>query len=111
MAYVNHYAMSVDASDSGFLRRLATSLAKLAGFIQSEATSTAYHGQRQALAHRVSLDPMGHAQRVALVVIEANADLQTASDAGGVAGPWTPDDADVDDGVSASWNLLAGVAT
>lgn len=108
MAYLNHDAMSRDVT---FQRKLAASLAKNANDIQSEATNTTHHQLRQLLAHRVALDPSGWAQRMAQATIQANTNLKTAADAGGTAGPWTTSDADLDAGVSAVWNIFAGVQT
>jgi len=108
VAYVNAEALSRDIT---FRRKLATSLASAANAIQSEAPSTAYHVQRQLLAQKVAVDPLGWAERFAQCAVQAVAALKTAADAGGTAGPWTVVDADLDSGVSAVWNTFAGVLT
>lgn len=108
MGYVEQDALSRDVT---FQRKLAASLASAANAINSEAPATTAHNQRQILAQKVGPDALGWAVRTAECVIQANTNLKTAANTGGTTGPWTTVDADIDAGVSASWNLFAGVMT
>lgn len=97
MAFIDQAALAVDGV---FIARVEMAMLKVAGIVQAESAGVADHELRSQFATRVSNAPLQHRESLAKVIAARDDSIKSEAD-----------DGTLENAVTDSWNLMAGVVT